>query len=75
MVETECHGARQRLETVSAGLPGSLKMYRSPHCAGSPERIHRNTCRECGGGSVMRSEIETVVEDIKRSVGLLRRHL
>jgi hypothetical protein len=24
---------------------------------------------------VMRSEIESVVEDIKRSVGLLRRHL
>jgi tetrahydromethanopterin S-methyltransferase subunit F len=28
-----------------------------------------------GNGTVMRSEIETVVEDIKRSVGLLRRHL
>jgi hypothetical protein len=32
--------------------------------------------RRCRTGfEVMRAEIESIVEDIKRSVGLLRRHL
>jgi hypothetical protein len=35
----------------------------------------RRWYRGGGDGTVMRNEIQTVVEDIKRSVGLLRRHL
>ena len=47
-------------------------------CADGAGPLHprlRSTITATAGGRAMRAEIEKIVEDIKQSVGLLRRHL
>jgi hypothetical protein len=43
-----------------------------PGCAVAGQWLNR---RDIGNQQVMRAETEKLVEDIKRSIGLLRRHL
>jgi hypothetical protein len=49
------------------------------HCVGAAQSLHplagADESRQLPSGRAMRAEIEKIVEDIKQSVGLLRRHL
>jgi hypothetical protein len=81
-------GREERPAMVRKTLPKPIKWARgsslvglSKPFTGRSAPLHQSTREDTsqlvpdGGGTDMRSEIETVVEDIKRSVGLLRRHL
>jgi hypothetical protein len=43
-------------------------------CTGKAHRLNA-TSVECGSGTFMRAEAQSLVDDIKQSLGLLRRHL
>ena len=65
------HSCSQLLATVSITLPGWQSWgERQARCAPRRNRLHSRP-----GALTMRAEIETIVEEIKQSLGLLRRHL
>jgi hypothetical protein len=45
------------------------------HCAASAQRLHRRRPERPSPSVAMRAETQRIVEEIKQSVGLLRRHL
>jgi hypothetical protein len=44
-------------------------------CAGSTLPLNSGGCLDSNEVEAMRAETETIVDEIKQSVGLLRRHL
>jgi hypothetical protein len=52
----------------------TLPRRRRGSCAGNGQSLHPSGF-ESSTGIAMRAEIQTVVDEIKQSVGLLRRHL
>ena len=55
-----------------------MRWSRRPHCALQPARRYIRANRNghsARSETTMRAEIESLVDEIKQSVGLLRRHL